>query len=158
MLAGAGNRLVDLRNKALVAVAYTTMCRRGELVRLLVEDLQADTDGFGAVIVRKSKTDQTGKGVAVAITADAMHHLRAWLAAAHIESGLLFRSVNRHGRVGGQLDQGSVSAIFKAMAKRARLSPADVAQITAARQSDSKFEFRKCDCQPLETATFRRIR
>jgi integrase len=131
MLAAAGNRLVDLRNKALVAVAYTTLCRRSELVRLLVEDLQADTDGFGAVIVRKSKTDQTGKGVAVAITADAMHHLLAWLAAAHVESGLLFRNVNRHGRVGGQLDQGSVSAIFKAMAKRARLSPADVAQISA---------------------------
>ena len=54
-----------------------------------------------------------------------------WLAAAHIASGLLFRSVNRHGRVGGQLDQGSVSAIFKAMAKRARLSPGEVAQISA---------------------------
>jgi integrase len=65
------------------------------------------------------------------ITADAMHHLRTWLAAAHIVSGLLFRSVNRHGRVGGQLDQGSVSAIFKAMAKRARLNPGEVAQISA---------------------------
>jgi hypothetical protein len=59
-----------------------------------------------------------------------MHHLRTWLATARIESGPMFRSVNRHGQVGGQLDQGSVAAIFKAMAKRARLSPGDVAQIS----------------------------
>ncbi len=131
MLAAAGHRLVDLRNKALLTVAYTSLCRRGELVRLLVEDLQIDTDGFATVLVRKSKTDQTGKGSAVAITPDATHHLRSWLAAGRIERGPLFRRINRHGQVGGQLDQGSVAAIFKAMAKRARLSPDDVAQISA---------------------------
>jgi integrase len=95
------------------------------------EDLQADADGFATVIVRKSKTDQTGKGDSVAITPDAMHHLRAWLVAASIEGGPLFRSVNRHGHVGRRLDQGSISAIFKAMAKRARLKPDEVAQISA---------------------------
>jgi hypothetical protein len=58
------------------------------------------------------------------------HHLQAWLAAARIENGPLFRRVNRHGQVGGQLDQGSVSSIFKAMARRARLSPDDVTQIS----------------------------
>jgi integrase len=131
MLHAAGNRRVDLRNKALLTVGYTSMCRRGELVRLLAEDLQTDAEGFGRILVRKGKTDQTGKGAYVAITADAMHHLRAWLDAARIASGPLFRSVNRHGQVGGQLDQGSVAAIFKAMAKRARLSPGDVAQISA---------------------------
>lgn len=46
------------------------------------------------------------------------------------ERGPLFRSVNRHGQVGGPLDQGSVSTIFKAMARRARLSLDDVAQIS----------------------------
>jgi integrase len=130
MLDAAGSSRVDLRNKALLTVAYTSMCRRGELVRLLAEDLQADADGFGTVIVRTSKTDPTGKGEFVAITADAMHHLRAWLAAAGIESGPLFRSVNRHGQVGGQLDAGSVSAIFKAMAAAANLSPDEAARIS----------------------------
>jgi site-specific recombinase XerD len=125
------NGLVDLRNKALLVTAYTTLCRRGELVRLLVADLRVDADGFGVVNVSKSKTDQTGKGASVAITTDAMHHLQAWLTAARIESGLLFRSVNRHGQVSGRLDEGSVSAIFKAMATRARLSAAEVAQISA---------------------------
>jgi integrase len=134
MLQAAGKTRLDLRNKALLAVAYTTLCRRSELVALLVEDLNADADGFGTIIVRKSKTDQTGKGASVAITADAMHHLRAWLTAASIESGPLFRSVNRHGRVGGPLDQGSIAVIFKAMAERVRnprLGAADIAQISA---------------------------
>lgn len=133
MLHGCGNRRVDLRNKALLAVAYTTMCRRSELVALLVEDLNADADGFGTVIVRKSKTDQTSKGASVAITGDAMYHLRAWLAASGIESGPLFRSVNRHGHVGRELDQSSVAAIFKTMASRARprLTTAEIAQISA---------------------------
>lgn len=130
MLLAAGRRRVDLRNKALLAVAYTTMCRRSELVRLLAEDLTADGDGFGTILVRKGKTDQTGKGAPVAITADAMHHLRAWLDAARIETGPLFRSVNRHGQIGGRLDQGSIPTIFKAMATRARLSAADIAQIS----------------------------
>lgn len=134
MLHAAGNRRVDLRNKALLTLAYTTMCRRSELVALLVEDLDVDGSGFGTIVVRKSKTDQTGKGAVVAITADAMHHLRTWLTAANIDSGPLFRSVNRHGRVGGPLDQGSIAAIFKVMAERVRnprLTEADIAQISA---------------------------
>ena len=113
MLSAAKNSPVGLRNKALLTLAYTSMCRRGELVRLLVEDLRADADGFGTVIVRKSKTDQTGKGASRGDHRDAMHHLRAWLAAARIESGPLFRSVNRHGQVGGPLDPGSVAPSSK---------------------------------------------
>ena len=130
MLQAAGNRLVDLRNKALLVTAYSTLCRRGELVALQVEDLRVDLDGFGVVTISRSKTDQTGKGASVAITADAMHHLQTWLTEARIESGPLFRRVNRHRRVGSQLDEGSVSSIFKAMAVRARLSPADVVGIS----------------------------
>jgi integrase len=114
----------------LVAVAYTTLARRSELVALLVEDLRVDADGFGVITVRKSKTDPTGKGAAVAITADAMHHLQVWLTAARIESGPVFRSVNRHRQIGGRLDQGSVATIFETMATRARLTKDEVAQIS----------------------------
>jgi integrase len=130
MLQAAGNRRVDLRNKALLAVAYTTLCRRSELVELLAEDLTTDADGFGVVIVRRGKTDQTGKGAAVAVTADAMHHLKAWLVVAGIETGHLFRSVDRHDRMGEQLHPGAVAVIFKAMAKKAKLKPDEVAGIS----------------------------
>jgi integrase len=62
MLTAAGNRRVDLRNKALLTVAYTTMCRRSELVAPLREDLQVDSDGWGTVVVRRLKTDPHGHG------------------------------------------------------------------------------------------------
>jgi site-specific recombinase XerD len=130
LLSAAGRRLVDLRNKALLTCAYSTLCRRSELVALLLEDLRVDSDGWGIVTIRRSKTDPTGMGAAVAITADAVHHLQAWLAASRIASGPLFRSVNRHGQVGGPLNAGAVAPIFKAMAARARLSAEDVAAIS----------------------------
>jgi len=41
MLAAAGTTLRDLRNKALVVVAYTSLARRSELVAMLREDLKA---------------------------------------------------------------------------------------------------------------------
>lgn len=52
-----------------------------------------------------------------------------------IDSGPLFRSVNRHRQVGAQLDAGSVSAIFRAMALEAvakglKLSAAQLSQIS----------------------------
>ena len=100
------------------------------MVALLREDLRIDPDGWGTITIRRSKTDQTGIGAAVAITADAVQHLQAWLAAARIESGPLFRRVNRHRQLRGPLDAASVSKIFKAMAKRARLSPEEVARIS----------------------------
>jgi site-specific recombinase XerD len=130
MLSSAGRRRVDVRNRAMLAVAYCTLCRRSELVRLLVEDIQVDGDGFATVRIRSSKVDQTGKGTSVAIASDAMALVKSWLAAAHIQHGPLFRRMNRHGRVLGPLDPASVSRIFKKMARRARLSSEEVAAIS----------------------------
>jgi integrase len=130
MLREAGRRRVDVRNRAMLAVAYCTLCRRSELVRLLIEDIQVDGDGFATVRIRSSKVDQTGKGTSVAIAVDAMALVKSWLAAARIQTGPLFRRMNRHGSVLGPLDPASVSRIFKQMARRARLSSEEVAAIS----------------------------
>jgi integrase len=58
MLTAGGDGIRDLRNRAILAVAYDTLCRRSELVGLQVEDIEAGTDGTGTVIVRRSKTDR----------------------------------------------------------------------------------------------------
>jgi integrase len=47
MLAAAGGTLRDLRNKALLTVAYTTLCSRSELVALHRADLETEADGCG---------------------------------------------------------------------------------------------------------------
>ena len=132
MLSAAGRTLRDLRNKALLVTAYTTMCRRSELVMLRKESLEVDGDGFGTIAILQSKADQEGRGDVAAITPDAMVHLDAWLTAAGIETGPLFRSVRkgRHPTIGGFLNSGEVSIIFKRMAVRARLSIEEVQHIS----------------------------
>ncbi len=66
-----------------------------EVVSLLAEDLQVDSDEVGRILVRQSKTDQAGQGAWVAITRDAMHHLRAWMIAAGIERGAVAQVARR---------------------------------------------------------------
>lgn len=48
MLAAAGTRLRDLRDKALLTLGYVTLCRRSELVALSREDLEIESDGLGS--------------------------------------------------------------------------------------------------------------
>jgi len=130
MLAAAGSTLRDLRNKALLTVAYTTLCRRSELVALHRADLETESDGFGTVTIRRSKTDQEGAGEVAPITPDAMRHVKRWTDAAGIDAGPLFRGVLKGGRVAGALDAGDVARIFKAMAGKAGLTAEEAARIS----------------------------
>ena len=88
---------------------------------MLAEDLHVDANGWGTIAIRRSKTDQQGEGAVAGIAPAAMAHLDAWLSAAAITSGAVFRNVDRHGRVGAVLEAGSVARIFKAMARAAGL-------------------------------------
>lgn len=130
MLAAAGNRLRDLRNKAMLVVAYTTMARRSELIALLREDLHVDPDGFSTIVIRRGKTDQEGEGAVAPVTPDAMRHVLDWTGSAGIQSGRLFRAVLKGGRIGGPLDAGEVGRVFKAMVRAAGLPSADAARIS----------------------------
>ena len=51
MIAAAGGSPRDLRNVALLAVQYDTLCRRSELVALDLEDLAFAEDGFIAALL-----------------------------------------------------------------------------------------------------------
>ena len=75
------------------------------------------------VIIRRSKTDQEGAGSVIAVmrgtVACPVRALREWLRAAEIESGALFRPINRADRVRqARLTSRSVASIIKAMAAR----------------------------------------
>ena len=130
MLAAAGSTLRDRRNKALLTLGYVTLCRRSELVALLHEDLAIESDGFGTVTIGRSKAEQEGEGTIAAVTPDSMRHLRAWIDAAGVEAGPLFRGVLKGGRVAGALDAGDVARIFKAMAAKAGLTAEEAARIS----------------------------
>jgi integrase len=135
MLAAAGERLIDLRNKALLAVAYDTGCRRSELVTFDLADLRKAEDGTGTLLLRRSKTDQEGEGATLFLAADTMEMLIAWLTAAGIFEGPLFRSLTKGGNIAGplayQTDPGqAIAEIFKTMAAQAGLPSEVVASIS----------------------------
>ena len=121
----AGDRPIDLRNRALLAVAYDALLRRSELASLQVCDLLEDIRGDATVLVRRSKTDGEGSGEVVYLAPDTVALVRAWLDRSGIADGRLFRSVHKGGKPGERLDPSQVPRIFKEMARRAGL-PAEL--------------------------------
>ena len=124
LLEAAGDRLLDDRNRALLAVAYDAMLRRAELVSLQVTDLLEEVRGDGSLLVRRSKTDCEGRGEIVWVGRDTVEFVQVWLKRAAIADGMLFRSVDKGGRIGERLHPCQVPRIFKAMAREAGLPEA----------------------------------
>jgi integrase len=96
--------LRDIRDRALVAVAYDTMCRREELVNLRIEDIEDAGDGSGSVLTRRSKTDSAGEGATAYLSRLAMRLVGGWLKASQSKSGPVFARVvggNGLGNVAG---------------------------------------------------------
>jgi integrase len=139
----------------LLLLGFAGAFRRSELVALDVADLEETEDGF-KIVVRRSKTDQEGHGVTIAIVRG--HHacpvkaVKAWLRAAGITEGPLFRPVAKGGRLGEQrLTDKSVCDLVKAYAARLGLKPADFGAhslragflTSAARRGASVFKMRE---------------
>ena len=97
-----GDGLVARRDRALIAFGMALAARRSELVALDVADLAWEEQGL-RVTIRRSKTDQEGDGAVVAMPEGRRltpsPHLRAWLDAAKITEGPLFRPLWKGGRV-----------------------------------------------------------
>ena len=120
-----GPSLTSLRDVALVLVMRDLLARRSEAVALQVEDVERQAAG-AVVTIRRSKTDQTGEGVTLWLGRDAVTALDAWLGAAQITAGAIFRSVNKGGRLGEALTGAEVPRIFKRLAIRAGLDPSRI--------------------------------
>jgi len=125
MLRTCGDDLAGLRDKALLLVGFAGALRRSEIVALDVEHVRLN--GVLRITIARSKTDQEGQGITKTIPrlADAelcpVRALRAWLDAAGIASGPIFRSVNRWGKLGRRLSPYDVARIVKRRAEAAGL-------------------------------------
>ena len=122
LLEAAGDRLIDLRNRALLSVAYDTLLRRAELAALRVRDLIVEVTGAATLLVRQTKTDKAGCGTMVYLAPDTVALVRAWLDRSGVADGRLFRSL-RGGSLGQQLDPSQIPRIYKGMARQAGLPP-----------------------------------
>jgi len=121
--------LAGARDRALLLLGFAGAFRRSELVGLDIEDLEETADGL-RIQLRRSKTDQEGEGREVGVPFGQhpetcpIRAFRAWQAAGDIESGALFRPVNRHDQLHGtRLTDKGVARIVKRAAERAGLEP-----------------------------------
>ncbi len=121
MLGACRGRLIDVRNQALLAVAYDTLLRRSELVALEVSDLLVEMDGSGTLLIRRGKTDPGGEGTVLYLAPDTVRLVQGWLGRSGILQGRLFRSLRKDGSLGDKLDDSQVPRIYKAMARAAGL-------------------------------------
>lgn len=123
MVATAPEGLAGLRDRALLLLGFAGAFRRSELVALDVADIEQTPEGL-RVTVRRAKTNQEGLGRTLAIARGDMacpvKALAAWLDAAGISTGPLFRPINKAGTVAdSRLTAQSVALIVKAYAGRA---------------------------------------
>lgn len=117
MLSRVPATMQGIRDRALLALGFAGAFRRSELVALRVEDITLTNEGAD-VRIRRSKTDQEGAGHEISIPHGThlrpVEALQAWLSAAGIEHGPIFRPVTKGGTVGmDALTAQSVALIVK---------------------------------------------
>lgn len=131
--AACPDTLLGIRDRALTLLGFSGAFRRSEIASILdVRDLTFTATGL-AIRLPRSKTDQEQAGRTVAIGSGEHKEscpvtaLRAWLEAASISDGPVFRAVDRHGRVAATaLSERSIAKILKRAAARAGLDPENI--------------------------------
>ncbi|AIC29509.1 integrase family protein (plasmid) [Rhizobium etli bv. mimosae str. IE4771] len=137
LLATCGEHsLRDLRDRAILMVAFASGGRRRSEVaglrmeQLTVEPPVAGEDGSPlpslSIHLGRTKNSGAGQDEVVYLTGRPVDALNAWLAAAKIGGGSVFRAIDRWGHVSRRaLDPKAVNDIVKQRAAIAGLDPAD---------------------------------
>ena len=121
MLATCGDKIIDLRDKALLLFTWSSGGRRRSEVSLAnLEDLTELDDGNFVYRIPQSKNDQEKRGHVVPINGRAAIELKAWLSASKAKQGPIFRSIKRDGVIGGRLWPNDVHRIVRRRLKKAR--------------------------------------
>ena len=100
-----GDDLAGIRDPALLVIGFAGALRRSELLGLDVAHVRPTPSGLRLMIPR-SKTDAVGEGAEIGITRGSqaetcpVRAVRAWLRAAEIGDGPVFRRVTQWGMVG----------------------------------------------------------
>ena len=114
-----GDRLIDIRDRALLLVGFAGGLRRSELVGLHVKDIEDRERGI-VLHIRRSKTDQEGQGQKVGVPRGThpetcpVGALMEWLDVTGLKRGPLFRSITKGGDLADTgLSGYSVSLVVK---------------------------------------------
>jgi site-specific recombinase XerD len=112
------------RDRALLLVAYDTLCRRSELAAMQIEDVATiATNGNECtnILIKKSKTDQNSIGKRLHLSEKTKKALGEWIKILGGNNGQLFRGVNRGGSITSTLGASQINRIYKRLAKNAGL-------------------------------------
>ena len=126
MLKATEANLRGIRDRALLQVAYDSLCRRSEIVTLRFEDIKitqaedCETPSV-SILLRRSKTDQDAHGRWLYIRLATWHAIQEWISASGVDSGLLFRGVNRGIKITKGLGVGQIGRIYKRLVRTAGL-------------------------------------
>lgn len=128
VLDAMGDGPKDIRDHALLLLGFAAGFRRSELVSLDRGDVEEVRQGVIATL-RRSKTDQEGAGRKIGIPYGRTRHcpvaaLDSWLTRSRIESGPIFRPVNRHGHIHAERLSGeAVSLVIRERLAAAGINP-----------------------------------
>ncbi|QDC46208.1 hypothetical protein FIT71_04105 [Candidatus Methylopumilus universalis] len=117
MVAATDDSLRGFRDRAILLVAYDSLCRRSELVSLNVEDVLIENDAI-KLKLRRSKTDPHGLGKNLYLSHDAQKTLKEWLDKSGISSGKIFRAITVTGKIRGSLNSSYIGRIYKKIAAK----------------------------------------
>jgi integrase len=117
--------LRGVRDRAILTFGFAGAFRESEIVGLDVSDLGFVDEGI-VVHLRRSKTNQTGKEETVGVPYGSklsqcpVKSVQAWLEAACIAEGAVFRPISRHGKLGTtRLEPRYVADVVKKYASKA---------------------------------------
>ena len=131
MVAATDNSLSGIRDKAILLVAYDSLCRRSELVSLEFEDLVINNNDESVKLkLRKSKTDPHGIGKNLYLSNEAQDALKEWILKSKICSGKIFRAITATGKIKDSLNSSHVGRIYKKIAGLSKIDSSIIKNIS----------------------------
>jgi site-specific recombinase XerD len=125
LLLATDDSIRGIRDRALLLVAYDTLCRRSELVSLQVKDVKINIKNdieTSSILLRKSKTDQDSTGKWLHLSQRAHLALVEWMKELPEGQEYLMVGIGRGGRISrSSLNSGQVNRIYKRIARDAGL-------------------------------------
>jgi integrase len=133
LLLATDNSIRGIRDRALLLVAYDTLCRRSELVSLQVKDVKINIKNgieTSSILLRKSKTDQDSTGKWLHLSQRAHQALMEWMKEIPERQEMLFCGLNRALDFSAHIGAGQINRIYKRIARKAGLDKSAIEDIS----------------------------
>jgi site-specific recombinase XerD len=133
LLLATDDSIRGIRDRALLLVAYDTLCRRSELVSLQVKDVKINIKNgleTSSILLRKSKTDQDSTGKWLHLSPRAHLALAEWIKKLPKGQEMLFCGLNRALDFSANIGAGQINRIYKRIARKAGLNESEIEGIS----------------------------